>query len=129
MTNKIVLHWGEQDLKMGNKEKFAAILKYFNLIKNTKNLKTQKNIQIVSECQKILGNTDKLLKLRKMLLASHSLLMKTFLASLPSEYRLIYDNDILQQVPNRKWYLHFFSKSTYYRKLNELLSIIWFLMF
>lgn len=44
--------------------------------------------------------------------------------TLPDDFKLIYMNLFPNKKVDSKWYLKYFSKSTYYRKLGQLLDLI-----
>lgn len=110
---------------MSFKEKFSIVMKYYQIITIIKKFKKTnlKNLKDIKE-NKIIKNNPKIVGLQMTFNKIKQILTKSFINMLSDEYKMIFQKDFLDIDKNRKWYLKFFSKSTYYGKLEGLLNLI-----
>lgn len=110
---------------MDFKEKFNTVMKYFQVITLIKKFK-ENNLKKLFNAKenKYIKNNPKIIELQNTFLKMKHLLTNSFIKILSDEHRIIFNNDFLNIDKDRKWYLKFFSKSTYYRKLEGLLNLI-----
>ena len=93
------------------KEKFEMVIKY-------------QQVMILVQKITFLTRNEKLSKICALYSNTKKMLYQAFINSLPDDFKLIYMNLFPNKKVDSKWYLKYFSKSTYYRKLGQLLDLI-----
>ncbi|AWX69228.1 hypothetical protein [[Mycoplasma] anseris] len=86
-----------------------------------------KNDKIIKQFKTVVKDFNQFLKLKQMFRQINIVLLEFIEKNLSEDFLLIYKKTFVEKSRDSKWYLKYFSKATYYRKLNQLIKFIEFL--
>ena len=104
------------------KKKFEMVIKYQQVMILVQ--KIYRDDEYNAKKITFLTRNEKLSKICALYSNTKKMLYQAFINSLPDDFKLIYMNLFPNKKVDSKWYLKYFSKSTYYRKLGQLLDLI-----
>ncbi|WP_412031404.1 hypothetical protein [Metamycoplasma buccale] len=110
---------------MNLREKMAYLMAYKNLKETTDNVIKKVSLNIDFS---ILKNKEKIIKVKLMWDKLNNHIMNLFRNSLYDDYQIIFENIVIKNISNTKWYLKYFSKTTFYRKFAKLIDVILWLL-